>query len=47
VTTEIPLDSLLERIVKAISNQPPIQSDKEEKKSYKMSSPFCLFIQIA
>jgi hypothetical protein len=31
VTTEIPLDSLLERIVKAISNQPPIQSDKEEK----------------
>jgi hypothetical protein len=31
MTPKIPLDCLLEKIEEAISNQPPIQSDKEEK----------------
>ena len=35
MTTEIPLDRVLERIEEAISNQPPIQSDKEEKNHIK------------
>lgn len=35
MTTEVPLDRLLERVKEAISNQPPIESDKEEKNHIK------------
>ena len=35
MTTEVPLDRLFERVKEAISNQPPIESDKEEKNHIK------------
>jgi len=40
MTTEIPLDRVLERIEEAISNQSPIQLDKEEKKHIKCPHHF-------
>ena len=35
MTAEVPLDRLLERVKEAISNQPPIESDKKGKNHIK------------
>jgi len=35
MTTEVPLDRLLERVKEAIFNQPPIELDEEEKNHIK------------
>lgn len=46
MTTDVPLDRLLERIKEVISNQPPIKSDKEEKDNIKCPYHFGYLSQL-
>ena len=40
MTTDVPLDEVLEKVMKAISNQAPVESDEKGKESAKCPHSF-------
>jgi hypothetical protein len=47
MTTEVPLDRVLEKVKEAIANQPPIESEKEEQSRIKCPYHFGYLSELA